>query len=451
MERMTNMITWMMRFLCALLSASLMLSCALAENAPDNDYEAKKAAYRQQLMEDDVTTDDLLIGSWVSFFPFYKMSYAKQLDQMAAAGINFNIHPYQFKDIDFTKSYWKRVEREYSARNMVYFIYVSDNVYNKTLAYNVIADKEHCVGYSIMDEPNNDERMARAGDLTRQYHEMDPERYGFVNLLPYYPYSTYEEYVQSYLDAAGPENIEYLSHDYYPIREGGIDMNIFAAMEVIRSKAYENGKLKTHAFPQSTQWNGTLMPNIDEMRWNVYAYLAYGFKGLTWFNLVCPGNSDDEGEGFRDSLIYRDGTIRNPELFADFSDLNWEVRGLSKALMNLDAAHAYHTASALQIAGTETLPEDFMVQPLQEAPFVISDMEAKDGTNPYVMLFNNDTAKSIDASFAITFPEGYNALEYLNPFTGEYELAELVDGVLTAPFRAGEGRLYRLTNVAEAN
>ena len=92
-----------------------------------------------------------------------------------------------------------------------------------------------------------------------------------------------------------------------------------------------------------------------------------------------------------------------------------------------------------------------MVQPLQEAPFVISDMEAKDGTNPYVMLFNNDTAKSIDASFAITFPEGYNALEYLNPFTGEYELAELVDGVLTAPFRAGEGRLYRLTNVAEAN
>ncbi len=450
---MTNMITWMMRFLCALLSASLILSCALAENAPDNDYEAKKAAYRLQIQQDDVTADDLLIGSWVSFYSFTEDSYAFQLDQMAAAGLNFNIFPYRFGDVNFTKSHWNRIEREYAQRNMVYFIHGGENDFDVLRAANAAQGREHCIGYHVMDEPASYERVNRAGELVRLYRSYDSQRYPFVNLLPVAlgEYTTYEEYVQSFLDAAGPKNIEYLSHDYYPIRVGGVDVDIFAAMEVIRSLAYENGKLKTHAFPQSTQWNGTLMPNIDEMRWNVYAYLAYGFKGLTWFNLVCPGNSDDEGEGFRDSLIYRDGTIRNPELFADFSDLNWEVRGLSKALMNLDAAHAYHTVSSLQIAGTETLPEDFMVQPLQEAPFVISDMEAKDGTNPYVMLFNNDTAKSIDASFAITFPEGYNALEYLNPFTGEYELAELVDGVLTAPFRAGEGRLYRLTNVAEAN
>ena len=67
-----------------------------AESKADEAYENKKAAYRAQLMADDVTSDDFLIGSWVSFFSFDTMSYEDQLDQRAAAGINFNIFPKNF-------------------------------------------------------------------------------------------------------------------------------------------------------------------------------------------------------------------------------------------------------------------------------------------------------------------------------------------------------------------
>ena len=62
----------------------------------DGEYEAKKQAYREKLMADDVTSDDLLIGSWVSFYSFETDSYEYQLDQMAAAGLNFNIFPKHF-------------------------------------------------------------------------------------------------------------------------------------------------------------------------------------------------------------------------------------------------------------------------------------------------------------------------------------------------------------------
>ena len=73
----------------ALLLAVLTCRCSLAflsasaeEASADENYEAKKAAYREKIMSDDVTADDLLIGSWVSFYSFDTDSYEYQLDQM---------------------------------------------------------------------------------------------------------------------------------------------------------------------------------------------------------------------------------------------------------------------------------------------------------------------------------------------------------------------------------
>ena len=95
---------------------------SVAEASTDDAaYEAKKAAYREKLMADDVTTDDLLIGSWVSFYSFDKDSYEYQLDQMAAAGINFNMFPRNFgAGAMYDAAYWDNIEEQYAKRNMVY-------------------------------------------------------------------------------------------------------------------------------------------------------------------------------------------------------------------------------------------------------------------------------------------------------------------------------------------
>ena len=397
---------------------------------------------------DDVTTDDFLIGSWVSFYSFDVDSYEYQLDQMAAAGINFNMFPRNFgSGAMYDADYWKNIEEQYAKRNMVYQMNGNMDPKNIAIGAEYAADKEHCVGYHLIDEPGGS-ALQDVANMVKAYRAADSVRYPFVNLLPSYAGEawlggTYYEHVSRFVELAGPENIDYLSHDYYPFRAGNTVMtDIFGDMEVLRKVAYENGKLKTHAFPQSTAWNGTRMPTQDEMRWNVYAYLAYGFKALSWFNLVCPGNSDTEGEGFNDSLIYRDGTIRDPELFAFWSELNWEVRGLSDILMNLDTAHAYHVLK--NVAGVEQLPDDYFLQPSGRNDFVISVMEPKEGDDQYIMLFNKNSKRNVTSKFTVDASSGVKWMEYFDPNIGEYIPVEFEDGMLKEKFLPGEGRLYRL-------
>ena len=426
----------------------LILPASAADEPVDEEYEAKKAAWREKIMANDVTTDDLLIGSWVSFYSFDMDSYEYQLDQMAAAGINFNMFPRNFgSGAMYDADYWNNIEEQYAKRNMVYQMNGNMDPKNIAVGAEYAAGKEHCVGYHVIDEPGGS-ALQDVANMVKSYREADSVRYPFVNLLPSYAGEawlggTYYEHVSRFVELAGSENIDYLSHDYYPFRAGNeVLTGIFADMEVLRKVAYENGKLKTHAFPQSTAWNGTRMPTQNEMRWNVYGYLAYGFKALSWFNLVCPGNSDTEGEGFNDSLIYRDGSIRDPELYAFWSELNWEVRGLSDLLMNLDTAHAYHVQK--NVDGVELLPDDYFLQPSGRNDFIISVMEPKEGEDQYIMIFNKNSKRDVSCKFEVDASAGVQWLEYFDPHIGEYIPVEFTDGLLKDEFLAGEGKLYRL-------
>ena len=389
------------------------------------------------------TTDEFLIGSWVSFYPFSIDSYEYQLDQMAAAGLNFNIFPYAFGGgTDSTD--WDAVEKQYAARDMYYFMAGGLSEPMRREGVSLAAGKSRCIGYHLLDEPPA-ALLPAVGEHIRAYRAADGQRFPFVNLFPSYVgeeamEGNYPAYVARFLREAGAENIEYLSHDFYALRKTRTVTSIFADMEVIRRAAFENGRMRTHAFPQSTAWAWTRMPNIDEMRWNAYGYLAYGFKALSWFNLVCPGTSDTEGEGFSDSLIYRDGTVRDPVLFSQFGELNREISTLGKTLMRLDTVHAYHTKGGID--GVELLPADWAVTPTDEADFIISHMESRDG-DTYIMLFSKDWAHSVTATFRFRMHDGAPAPEYVNPATGTHEPAALQGDMLTVSFRPGEGKLYR--------
>ncbi len=392
------------------------------------------------------TTNKFLIGSWVSFYPFDIDSYEYQLDQMAEAGLNFNIFPAVFGGGMLDAETWSNVEKQYEARDMYYCMNggLNDDMLKEGVEY--AKGKDRCIGYHLIDEPGGG-ALPNVGRYVRAYREADGKRYPFVNLFPSYVGNAvmegdYYQYCSRFVHEAGVDNIEYLSHDYYPFHLAGTALSIFGDMEVMRRVAFENQRLRTHAFPQSTAWMGTRMPNIDEMRWNVYGYLAYGFKALSWFNLVCPGKSDTEGECFRESVIYRDGTIRDKKLLKDFGKLNREVHTLGDTLMKLDTVHAYHTKEG--VAGVEMLPADWMITPAGDENFVISHMVTPKGDETYVMLFNNSWEKPVTASFRISAFSGIESMEYVSPFNGSVYPVQIRDGVITETFRAGEGKLYKL-------
>lgn len=392
------------------------------------------------------TTSKFLVGSWVSFYPFDVDSYEYQLDQMREAGLNFNIFPAVFGGGMHTPELWADVEQQYAKRDMYYCMNGGLNTELMEIGVEYAKGKERCIGYHLVDEPGG-AALPHVGEICRAYREADGTRYPFVNLFPSYVGNAvmegdYYQYCSRFVREAGAENIEYLSHDYYPFHLNGTALGIFGDMEVIRRVAFENGRLRTHGFPQSTAWMGTRMPNIDEMRWNVYAYLAYGFKALSWFNLVCPGKSDTEGECFRESVIYRDGTVKNKQLMKDFGKLNAEVHALGDTLMKLDTVHAYHTKGG--IAGVELLPADWMITPVGDEDFVISHMVTQKGDETYVMIFNKSWEKPVTASFRISEYSGIQSIEYISPFNGNSYPANVADGVLTETFRPGEGKLYKL-------
>ena len=64
------------------------------------------------------TTNQFLIGSWVSFYPFEIHSYEYQLDQMAEAGLNFNIFPAVFGGGMLDAETWDNVEKQYEVQNI---------------------------------------------------------------------------------------------------------------------------------------------------------------------------------------------------------------------------------------------------------------------------------------------------------------------------------------------
>ena len=167
--------------LCKLVAGVMLVSTLIPAILPplqsfaeETDYEAKKAVYREKLKNDDVTTDDLLIGSWVSFYSFETDSYEEQLDQMAAAGINFNMFPRDFgAGAMYDAEYWNNVEEQYARRNMVYLMNGNMDAANIAVGVEYAAGKEHCIGYHVVDEPGG-AALQGVADIMRDYRKADP-------------------------------------------------------------------------------------------------------------------------------------------------------------------------------------------------------------------------------------------------------------------------------------
>ena len=431
-------------------------------------FEAKADSYPKisEEMKNELrqytSADDFMISTWVGFYNANIKSTYEQLVALEEAGHTLILNTdFQLTDIRTTSGFvsndyefWKTLDGYANKLNMNYFYRLpydrGTDTFDADLA-NSLTLSERCIGYQMGDEPNAS-LMPTVYAHGRKIAEAQTGRTDklFVNLFPSYAGSTnlggsYEDYVSGFVDGVGAENINYLSFDHYPFRSGSDSSEYFSDMEVVRKVAYENGKLRTLAMPQTCTWGAMRETTRAEERWNVYSYLAYGVKALSSFCWVCPGDSDDGGEGFREAVVYRDGTVRNQEKYDFQSNLNWEVRSIGRVLMNLDTVHAYHTLSNTQ--GVETLPASYMIKPVaSDTDFVISYMEAKEnsGTSDHIMLFNKSYTQDKTVSFEISASSGIEGLEYYNPYTGEYEDVDISGGVITDTFLAGEGRLYRL-------
>lgn len=203
--------------------------------------EQKIRQYRDTLRRRPVTADDLLIGSWVSFYSFRKDPFEYQTRQLADAGLNFNIFPGGFPGTDpATMPDWDTIEAEYAADNMVYFMPGGLEEQEFRDGVRLAAGKAHCIGYHLVDEPGGS-ALPHVGDVVRRFREADGKRYPFVNLLPSYAG-----------EAATPRHSGATAAPAMPQKKGGTPL--FREMPVFRSGA-----------------GGSIRPGKDTMRITVPA------------------------------------------------------------------------------------------------------------------------------------------------------------------------------------
>lgn len=295
-------------------------------------------------------------------------------------------------------------------------------------------DYDCVAGFYVKDEPSNANPYGR---VARIFREEMPGCLVQLNMLPMGALQDPKGHAEDWINAAGPENISYLSYDQYPFGlEAGSVPQMFANMNLVREIGLKYG-VDTALYLQSVGViNGFRRPTVSETRYHASAALAYGYKNLKYFTYMTP--VDRGNEEFTDAIIRPDGT--KSDTYDGIAEINHSIKKVSKILGNLDALEIYHHGR--EDSATVMLPEDWYVSAAaDQTDFLVSLMKDRGSGQNYLMIVNKDYTNDAEITFRL---QGISALTEV---TGGEEAAAAVpieNGTFTAEFSAGGFRLYQL-------
>lgn len=199
-------------------------------------------------------------------------------------------------------------------------------------------DGPACWGYGLRDEPS-------AADFPALREQVDavrrarPGRLAYINLFPDHASpkqlgtETYEEHVTRFLDEVG---VDVLSMDHYPIFHPDRDGRdaYCGNLEVMRRHALRKG-IPFWNFFNTMPYGPHTDPTEDQLRWQIYASLSYGAKGVLYFCYYTPVSHEFPKGG---AIITRDD--RRTRHWYQAQRLNAELKNLGPVLMRLTSTGA---------------------------------------------------------------------------------------------------------------
>lgn len=293
------------------------------------------------------------------------------------------------------------------------------------------------VGFFLRDEPLNANAYGR---VTRVISEAMPGAICQMNMLPINALPDYQGHAEDWINAAGPENLRYLSFDQYPfgLQEGSVPQ-MFVNMNAVRETGLKYG-VDTALYIQSVGSIGHFRkPTASETRYHVSAALAYGYKNLKYFTWITP--VERITEDFTNAIIKPDGTP--DDIYKDIVDINAKVKKVSNILGNLDAVQIYHSGRI--DADTKMLPDDWYVKAENENDFLVSLMVNRGTGRDYLMFVNKNFSESAEISVKLS---GIDFLEDVTEGADTAAEADTKGGRLSMTIEAGGFRLYRLPESA---
>ncbi len=254
-----------------------------------------------------------------------------------------------------------------------------------------------CWGYLLQDEPSTADfpALARSAADIRRHR---PGRLAYINLFPNYASPaqlgapTYEEHVSRFMDEVRPD---VLSMDHYPLMRPGIDRRdaYCENLETLRRHAGRAGIPfwnYFHAMPFADR----IDPSEAQVRWQVFAAIAHGAKGVLYFCYWTPGKGNGGTGEFPKggALITAEG--RRTRHYEEARRINAELACWGPTLLRLTSlgVRKVHTGRrpADALAGSPVRLISHVAKD-PDAEFLVGVLRHEDGRRA-VLLVNHDTA-----------------------------------------------------------
>lgn len=288
---------------------------------------------------------------------------------------------------------------------------VADADAQKRAAETVAQVRDHpaVFGYYLRDEPPAGmfPGLAKVAAVVKELH---PGAWPYINLFPTYAVPAqlevpdYQTYLDTFVETCKPT---ILSYDHYAFMEdGSFSEAYFTNLEIMRKTAIKHDL----PFWNIIQGLGALhfrVPTHDDLRFQVFTSLAYGARGIAWFQyrVANVGN-------FRGSAVDQFGT--ETPTWPRLRNVNLQIEKLGPTLLKLKSDRVYHCGETVP-PGCSGPDANSLVKAIA-GPMLVGEFTHEDGTR-YVMIVN----KSLTGSHycAPQFREPVSKVEWISNFTGE--------------------------------
>lgn len=204
-----------------------------------------------------------------------------------------------------------------------------------------LASSPNYLGEYFADEPMASD-FDYLGEVVTKYLAEFPNKEAYINLYPMYTAANklgtasagsqakaYEEHINQYLNKVPTKT---LSYDYYGLLAGGgLGGDFYTNLDLVRSRTLVR-RMPYWVITQTGQVPGVnRMPTEKENRWTVWATLAGGSKGISYFCYWSPYDDPNTQTG----MINRDGT--RSAMYDWIKRINSDITTVGNKLLNCHA------------------------------------------------------------------------------------------------------------------
>jgi hypothetical protein len=431
-----------------LIAAILLVSNGVIGRMYEKDFMRKREGVERPRAMD---LDNIIITSYL--VPLYDDEHMEQqMKYMKDADIDLVTHIYfseTFVSSEHTEERYKKaaeVADKYGLKILVRDTRIQSILNRTDEEIKGIVDEYKDLpgvgGYYLYDEPKNANPFARVVRLMRTY---DTDAICDVNFMPHFGYPSYEIWEKQLRDYCMllQDKRDILSFDVYTFGEdpkSNNETDMFNDYEIMRQVGLDYG-INTAVYVQALGIPGYYRrPDIDVLRYNMMAALAYGFKQLKFFCWATPPKNEGNA-----SLAIMDYEGNPTDLYEPLCKVNKQIHAIGSHLAKLDALEIYHSGMKQDGVTYKEVPKDLFIQPIGDTYSIISLMEHRDTKRNYMMIVNKDFLRSQTVKFEI---DGIDYIKEISKETGKEIKADYKKGmykrkgILTKTLEPGGAALF---------